>query len=126
MLYEVITTDKVGLFRAAQGGTLFLDEVADLPKHMQVKLLRLRVGFVACREDYARDLVDLKLLTSLTTSEVNERIIHHILTEGYYRKHLERVRARLQVARDKTLKRRVITKVIIRTAYGNITMKVGF
>lgn len=33
-------TDKVGLFRAAQGGTLFLDEVADLPKHMQVKLLR--------------------------------------------------------------------------------------
>ncbi len=64
----------------------------------------LRVGFVACREDYARDLVDLKLLTSLTTSEVNERIIHHILTEGYYRKHLERVRARLQVARDKTLK----------------------
>ena len=32
--------DKNGMFQAANGGTLFLDEVADLPLHMQVKLLR--------------------------------------------------------------------------------------
>lgn len=32
--------DHHGVFQAAAGGTLFLDEVADLPLHMQVKLLR--------------------------------------------------------------------------------------
>jgi two-component system, NtrC family, response regulator PilR len=38
--YTGAFSDKDGLFQIAAGGTLFLDEIAELPLHMQVKLLR--------------------------------------------------------------------------------------
>jgi two-component system response regulator PilR (NtrC family) len=59
------TTDKQGLFQAANGGTLFLDEVADLPLSMQVKLLRAiqekAVRPVGAQEE---DHVDIRILSA--------------------------------------------------------------
>ena len=57
--------DKAGLFQAADGGTLFLDEVAELPQHMQVKLLRAiqekRVRPVGVEQEVA---VDCRILSA--------------------------------------------------------------
>jgi hypothetical protein len=38
----------------------------------------------------------------MATPEVNERVVYKVLTEGHYRKHVERVRVRLDRARDET------------------------
>lgn len=64
----------------------------------------LRVGFLACRRDMANDLVDLRLLTSMTTSEIDERLIYQVLTDGGYRKHLDKLSLRLQNAHQHTIK----------------------
>ncbi len=55
----------------------------------------LRVGFIAAHPDLAATLTDSKLLAGLATPEINERVLYKVLTEGHYRKHVERVRTRL-------------------------------
>jgi DNA-binding transcriptional MocR family regulator len=60
----------------------------------------LRVGFIACSAPLARQLTDLKMLVGLTSSELGERIVLRVLSEGHYRRHLERLRGRLAEARE--------------------------
>lgn len=59
------SSDKVGLFEAANGGTLFLDEIADLPLSMQVKLLRA-IQEKAIRRIGANEetITDIRLLSA--------------------------------------------------------------
>ncbi|MCB1555564.1 MAG: sigma-54-dependent Fis family transcriptional regulator [Xanthomonadales bacterium] len=57
--------DKEGLFQAAAGGTLFLDEVAELPLHMQVKLLRvIQEKSVRPVGSNAEQSVDVRILSA--------------------------------------------------------------
>jgi len=63
----------------------------------------LRVGYIACHPDLAQELLDLKLLTHLASSEIGERVIHQVLVEGYHRKQMNRVQARLERAREHAL-----------------------
>jgi len=65
----------------------------------------LRVGFIAASKELAQRLADRKMLATLTTSELGERVVYKILAEGVYRKHLERIRARLDAARPKAIRR---------------------
>jgi DNA-binding transcriptional MocR family regulator len=59
----------------------------------------LRVGFIACAEDIANELADIKMLTSITTSQFIERLVYLMLVNGHYRKYLSRLHERLGEAR---------------------------
>ncbi|HXP31020.1 MAG TPA: PLP-dependent aminotransferase family protein [Stellaceae bacterium] len=59
----------------------------------------LRVGFIACAQDIADELADIKMLTSITTSQFTERLIYLMLVGGHYRKYLSRLQERLGEAR---------------------------
>lgn len=63
----------------------------------------LRVGYLACRYDLAQALTDVKIMTALSSPEFAERMVHLMLTEGHYRKYVERLHGRLARATDRTL-----------------------
>jgi two-component system response regulator PilR (NtrC family) len=76
-------SDKKGLFQAADGGTLFLDEIAELPQHMQVKLLRAIqekvVRLIGAQEEIR---VDVRIL-SATNCDLSEQV-----NQGLFRQDL--------------------------------------
>ena len=57
-----------------------------------------RVGYIVAQRELIAELADLKLLTGITSSEATEQVIYQLLTEGYYRKHVERLRGKLAQA----------------------------
>ena len=79
-------SDHNGLFKRAEGGTLFLDEVAELPLHMQVKLLRAiqerTVRPVGSSEEINTDVRILSASHKDLAIEVDEGKFRHDL---YYR-----------------------------------------
>ena len=76
-------SDKVGLIQTAEGGTLFLDEVADLPLHMQVKLLRVIQEKTIRPVGQANEVpVDVRIL-SATHKDLSE-----LVAEGSFREDL--------------------------------------
>jgi two-component system response regulator PilR (NtrC family) len=75
--------DKMGLIQTAEGGTLFLDEVADLPLHMQVKLLRVIQEKTIRPVGQANEVpVDVRIL-SATHKDLSE-----LVAEGSFREDL--------------------------------------
>jgi len=76
--------DKKGLVQSAEGGTLFLDEVADLPLHMQVKLLRV-VQEKAVRPvgEAREETVDVRIL-SATHKNLADLVAHGLFREDLF------------------------------------------
>jgi two-component system response regulator PilR (NtrC family) len=76
--------DKKGLIQAAEGGTLFLDEVADLPLHMQVKLLRVvQEKTVRPVGESREETVDVRIL-SATHKNLGELVAQGLFREDLF------------------------------------------
>jgi DNA-binding transcriptional MocR family regulator len=58
----------------------------------------LRCGYVAGAPEIVRSLVDIKMLTTVATSAHVERLIMALIESGQYRRHLRRLRARVEEA----------------------------
>jgi len=75
--------DKEGLFKAADGGTLFLDEVADLPLHMQVKLLRaIQEKAIRPVGESSETTIDVRILSA------THKDLARLVEEGKFRQDL--------------------------------------
>ena len=75
--------DKKGLVQAAEGGTLFLDEVADLPLHMQVKLLRVvQEKTVRPVGESREETVDVRILSA------THKNLAELVAQGLFREDL--------------------------------------
>ena len=64
-----------------------------------------RCGFVAARPEWIEALTHLKLATSFGNGGLSARLVHGLLTDGSYRRHVERLRAKLARAMGETARR---------------------
>ena len=76
--------DKKGRFQLAHNGTIFLDEVAELPKSMQVKLLRFLQGGTFERVGGEETLVVNVRLISATNKDLWQEVRYGRFREDLY------------------------------------------
>jgi DNA-binding transcriptional MocR family regulator len=63
-----------------------------------------RVGFLAAAPDLVERLIDTKMLTTLTTPALMEKALAECMARGQLRRHAERIRGQLDVARSRSVK----------------------
>lgn len=61
----------------------------------------LRSGFIAARSDRIAALAELKMLTTVNSSGHVERLLHRLLVDGHYDRHLKRLGQRIEAASDR-------------------------
>ncbi|MCK2055081.1 PLP-dependent aminotransferase family protein [Methylobacterium sp. 37f] len=72
-----------------------LERVIQIGSFSKTLSAAIRCGFIALRDDWVEPLVDLKLAMSLGNSHLSASLMHGLLTDGTYRRHLADVREKL-------------------------------
>lgn len=105
----IVEDDIFGDFGAAPSPRLAgfdgLERVIQVGSFSKTLSAALRCGFIALREDWVEPLVDLKLALSLGNSHLSASLMHGLITDGTYRRHLGEVREKLARATAPALRR---------------------
>lgn len=65
----------------------------------------LRVGSISASASLLPELLRVKMLAGLTTSEINERAVYHAITARPYRRMVDKLVAQLDAGRERTIDR---------------------
>ncbi len=82
-----------------------LERVVVVGSYSKTVTAAIRCGYVAARLDWIEALVDLKLATGLGSGHFAAALLHRVLTDGSYRRHLDGLRAKLSDAMGRTRRR---------------------
>ncbi|HXZ06664.1 MAG TPA: PLP-dependent aminotransferase family protein, partial [Paraburkholderia sp.] len=82
-----------------------LARVVTIGSYSKTLSASVRCGYIAARADWIEPLIDLKLATSFGNGQLSSSIVHRLLLDGTYRRHLDTVRARLADAMGDTVRR---------------------
>lgn len=82
-----------------------LDRVIRIGSFSKSLSAAVRCGHIAARPDWVEDLADLRMATSMTGNPLSTDLLHAVLTDGSYRRHLETLRSRLARAMAVTVNR---------------------
>ena len=75
-----------------------LDRVLHLGGFSKTISAALRVGFIAGPRETIRHLADLKLATTFGNNQISAQVMHRLMEDGSYRKHVAGLRAKLRKA----------------------------
>ncbi|KWA38297.1 GntR family transcriptional regulator [Burkholderia multivorans] len=82
-----------------------LQRVVSIGSFSKTLSAAIRCGYVAARPEWIDALVDLKLATSFGHAQIGANVVHRLLVDGTYRRHLDGLRARLADAMGETIRR---------------------
>jgi DNA-binding transcriptional MocR family regulator len=86
--FEPVPTTRLAAFDG-------LERVAYVGSFSKTLSASMRCGFVTVPAAWVDSLTDLRLATTFGGNEVTARLVHDLLTNGAYRRHLENVRSKL-------------------------------